>query len=477
MSAKSLKHAIETKQKALEINLDEQVYGSFAEIGAGQEVARHFFRAGAAAGTIAKTMSAYDKKYSDEIYGAEPNGRYVCESRLRKMLQHEYDLLEQRLRTDRPSTLFFTFADTISAINYRKTNKGHGWIGLRFQLNPAEKPNDIILHVKMHDNDNSLQQQAVGILGVNLIYACFRYADNIDLLVQSLMDSLRDRVDIDMLRVQGPHFSRIDNRLLCLKMVRYGLSNVTMFNADGLPIHPSETLYKQSLLVVRGSFRPMTLVNVDMIKTASEQFKNEPDVDAERITTVAEITLTNLALDGEIDEQDFLDRATLLCAQRQIVLVTNCEKHQKLIDYFADYRITKLGLVIGVRILLDLINETYYQNVDGSLLLAFGALFNRHVKMYVYPVHQEGSGELMNCQNLPIPEGIKFLYRHLQDAKHIEDLRDFNPDLLHIYSKEVLKLLRSDDDGWDRMVPKAIAQIIREQCLFNFPCQRLEFEY
>ncbi len=473
----AIQQAIETKQKALEINLDEQIYGSFAEIGAGQEVARHFFRAGAAAGTIAKTMSAYDKKYSDEIYGAEPNGRYVCESRLRKMLSHEYDLLEQRLRQDRPNTLFFAFADTISAINYRKTNKGHGWIGLRFQLNPNEKPNDILLHVKMHDNDNSLQQQAVGILGVNLIYACFRYADNIDKLVQTLMDSLRDRIDIDMIRVEGPQFRHIDNRLLCLKMVRFGLTNVTMFNAAGKPMHASESLYKQSLLVVRGSFRPITLVNVDMIKTATEQFKTEPDVDAERITVVAEITLDNLALDGGIDEQDFLDRAELLCAQGLTVLVTDCEKHQKLINYFSDYRITKLGMVIGVRVLLDLINETYYQNVDGSLLLAFGALFNRHVKMYVYPVHQEGSDELMNCGNLPIPEGIKFLYRHLQNAKHIEDIRNFNPDLLHIYSKEVLKLLRSDDYGWDKMVPRNVAMLIRDKCLFNFPCQRLEFEY
>ena len=214
-----------------------------------------------------------------------------------------------------------------------------------------------------------------------------------------------------------------------------------------------------------------------MIKTATEQFKTEPDVDAERITVVAEITLDNLALDGNIDEQDFLDRTELLCAQGLTVLVTDCEKHQKLINYFSEYRITKLGMVIGVRILLDLINETYYQNVDGSLLLAFGALFNRHVKMYVYPVHQEGSSELMNCHNLPIPEGIKFLYQHLQNAKHIEDIRSFNSDLLHIYSKEVLKLLRSDDHGWEDMVPRTVVSLVREKCLFNFPCQRLEFEY
>jgi hypothetical protein len=473
-----IQHTIETKQKALEINLDPIIYGAFAEIGAGQEVARHFFRAGAAAGTIAKTMSAYDKKYSDDIYGAESHGRYVCESRLYKMLTHEYDLMEERLRDERPNTTFFAFADTISAINFKKTNKGHGWMGLRFQLDSTQAPNDIVLHVKMMDNDNGLQQQAVGILGVNLIYACFRYHNDVDMLVKSLLDGLRDRVEVDMLRISGSHFRDIDNRVICLKMVKYGLSAVTMFNHVGEPIHPSEVLYKQSLLVVRGSYRPTTLVNMDMIKAATEQFKQEIEVDALRVTTLAEITLDNLMQDGELDENDFLDRVTLLCAQRQMVLVTNCEKHEKLINYFADYRIPKLGLVVGAQILLNIVNETYYQNLHGSLLLAFGALFNHNVKMYIYPVRQSmEETTLMNCSNLPIPEGIKFLYRYLLESKHIEDVHDVHPELLHIYSKDVLRMIRNDEAGWERLVPATVAKLIKDQCLFNYPCQNIQIAY
>ncbi len=166
---------LETEQKALEINLDEKVYGSFAEIGAGQEVARHFFQVGAAAGTIAKTISAYDKVMSDKIYGIESTGRYVCESRVYKMLDHEYELMESRLENDRPNSCFFAFADSVAAINYQRTIRGSGWLGIRFQLSPGGVPNDLVIHVKMLDNDNQLQQQAIGILGVNLIYACYRY--------------------------------------------------------------------------------------------------------------------------------------------------------------------------------------------------------------------------------------------------------------------------------------------------------------
>ncbi len=468
---------IETNQKALEINLDASIYGTFAEIGAGQEVARHFFRAGAAAGTIAKTMSAFDKKFSDEIYGAEPHGRYVCQSRLHKMLGHEYDLMKERLRNERPSTCFFAFADTISAINFHKTNVGHGWIGLRFQLDPLQdEPNDVILHVKMLDNDTGLQQKAVGILGVNLLYASYRYHNDIDKYIQSLTDGLRDRIQIDMLQITGSSFAGLDNRLVSLKLVKYGLTNVAMFDKNGANVHPSEVLHKHNLLIVRGSYRPVTYVNTDMLASASKQF-NATVADTSKITRFAEITLDNLKEDGEIDEADFLDRAKLLCAINQPVLITNCEQHHKLVQYFADYKIQKIGLVVGARPLLHLINTTFELNENGSLLTAFGDLFNSNVKMYVYPAQQEGTADLMTCKNLPIPEGIKFLYRYLLEAKHIEDLDTYDVNTLNIYSREVLKMLRSDEEGWENMLPKEVAEIIKTDCLFNFPCQRLEFDY
>ena len=469
--------ALETEQKALEINLDDGVYGTFAEIGAGQEVARHFFQAGAAAGTIAKTMSAYDKVYSDNIYGQEASGRYVCESRLYKMLDHEYELMHSRLQNEMPGCNFFVFADTVSALNYSKTVQGDGWLGLRFQLNPDAEPNDIVLHVKMLDNDTKLQQQAVGILGVNLVYACFRYNDEAEVMLVSLLDNLHDRVVIDMVRITGPEFQNLDNRWISLMLVKHGLSNVAIFGPDGRNVHASEFLYKKNVLVVRGSFRPATLVNQDMIQSSWQQFRNEKEVDARSAVLLAEITMDNLRVNGVLDEKDFLDRAEVLCAMGQTVVISNCEDHQKLISYFSDFKIRKVGLVIGVRQLLEVINNKYQANHDGRLLTSFGELFTRNIKMYVYPAMQEGSEELMTSVNLPVPEGIKFLYQHLLDSEQIVDIKGFNTEVLHIFSRNVLELLQADEDNWDKMVPEKVGKLIKENCLFGFPSQKLEFEY
>lgn len=471
------RQVLEPEQKALEINLDSNIYGAFAEIGAGQEVARFFFKVGAAAGTIAKTMSAYDKVVSDDIYGPEPSGRYVCESRLYKMLDHEYSLMINRLRDERPETKLFAFADTVSAINYSRTIKGSGWVGIRFQLEPDGEPNEVVLHVKMQDKNNTLQQQAVGILGVNLLYACYNYNDDPETFIISLMDQLHGRVRIDLIRMDGVDFSAIDHRLLSLYLVKNNLCDVAMFNAEKRNVHASGFLYKRHIQVVRGSFRPITHVNLDMLNRSFEQFKAEEDVEARKAVLLTEITIDNLRSDGEIDEKDFLDRTELLCDLGMTVMVTNCTERYKLIDYLSDYKIQKFGQVIGAREVLNLINEKYYQNKDGRLLAAFGELFSHNVKLYVYPSLQEGSSELMNSKNLPIPEGITFLYQHLLERGQIDDVNNVNTDILHIFSKEVLQMLQTDEPGWEKMVPARVAKLIREECLFNFPCQRMEFEY
>ena len=472
-----MRQLLETEQKALEINLDPDIYGTFAEIGAGQEVARHFFQVGAAAGTIAKTMSAYDKTYSDKIYGEEASGRYVCEARLYKMLDHEYGLMESRLGNERHGTNFFAFADTVAAINYTRTIKGNGWLGIRFQLQPGGAPNDLVLHVRMLDNDNQLQQQAIGILGVNLIYACFRYNDDPEVLLQSLMDSLHGRVKIDMVRLTGPDFETLDNRLLSLWMVKNKLTDVAMFGPDRQNVHPSEFLYKKHLMLVRGSFRPATLVNLDMIKASYQQFRNEANVDPKRSFLLTEITLDNLRSIGELDEQDFIDRAELLNTLNQTVVISDCKKYQNMVAYLSDYKIQQLGIVMGVSELLDLINNKYYQNMDGRLLAAFGELFTKNIKFYVYPARQEGSGELITTQSIPVPEGVKFLYRHLLDNNQVVDVDGFNPNILHIFSKEVLHMLQKGEDGWESMVPTQVANLIKEQYLFGYPAERIEFEY
>ncbi|WP_116128342.1 TonB-dependent receptor [Lewinella sp. IMCC34183] len=467
---------LETEQKALEINLNPKIYGTFAEIGAGQEVARHFFQVGAAAGTIAKTMSAYDKVYSDQIYGVEPSGRYVCESRIHKMIDHEYDLMVDRLRHDRPETNFFVFADTVAAINYTRTIRGNGWLGLRFELSPNGGANDLLLHARMLDNDNQLQQQAIGILGVNMIYGAYQLHDDPEALVESLLDGLKGRIAIDMIVLKGPDFT-VDNRLLSLWLVKHGLTDITMFDPRGRSIHPSEFLYRKAVMVVRGSFRPTTLVNADMLESGYRQFRSEEHIDPSTSFLLTELTLDNLQHSAELNERDYLHRATLLNALGQTVIISNYHRYGDLIEYLSLYKVSPLGIVVGVNDLLQLISEKYYANQDGRLLAAFGEIFTRNVKLYVYPAQQEGSADLMTAENVPIPEGVKFLYRHLIDSGQIVDIERFNPDILHIYSRNVLDMIRAGEDGWEKMVPERVAKLVKEDCLFGYPSEKLEFEY
>ena len=459
---------LKTEQKALEMNLDNMIYGTFAEIGAGQEVARNFFQVGAAAGTIAKTMSAYDKGFSDAIYGKEDSGRYVCESRLYKMLDHEYKLMDERLGEMCHMATFFVFADTVSAINYARTIKGNGWLGVRFQHKPCSESNDLAIHVKMLDNDNKLQQEAIGVLGVNLIYACFRYKDNPEQMVQSLMDGLEGRVSVDFIKATGPAFEHVENRLLALYLVKHGLTEVTMFDEHKESIHASEFLYKKALMVVRGNFRPPTLVTQDVVKSSFEQFLKEDFVDPDRAYNMAEITLDYLQdSNGTIDDKDFLDRTELICALGYKVLVSNCSNHQKLINYLGDYKIKNLGLVIGVRELLEIINDKYHNNQDGRLLVAFGELFTRNIKIYTYPALQDDGETILNTTNLPVPEGIKFLYKHLTDSNQIVDIEDYESDMLYIDPTIVYHNISKGNDGWQNKVPAELVDLIVENKLFR----------
>lgn len=459
---------LKTEQKALEINLNNMIYGTFAEIGAGQEVARNFFQVGAAAGTIAKTMSAYDKEFSDAIYGKEESGRYVCESRLYKMLDHESKLMDERLGDMCNMATFFVFADTVSAINYSRTIKGNSWMGVRFQHKPCSEFNDLVIHVKMHDNDNKLQQEAIGALGVNLIYACFHYRDNPEHMVKSLMDGLDGRVTIDMIRADGPVFEKVENRLLSLYLVKHNLTEVTIFDEHKNSNHASEFLYKKALMVVRGNFKPPTLVTQDVMKSSFKQFKNEDYIDPDKAYNITEITLDNLRDEnGEIDDQDFLDRTELICALGYKVIVSDCSNHQKLINYLGDYKIKKLGLVIGVKELLEIINEKYHGNQDGRLLVAFGELFTRNIKIYVYPALLDDGETLLTTENLPVPQGIKFLYKHLTDSEQIVDVEDYEEEMLYINPTIVHENISKGRDGWQNKVPKELVDLILEKNVFR----------
>ena len=467
---------LKTEQKALEINLNPSIYGTFAEIGAGQEVARNFFQAGAAANTIAKTMSAYDKTYSDAIYGVEPSGRYVCESRLYKMLDHEWNLLEERLQSNRPNTNFFVFSDTVTTINFTKTVKGQGWLGLRFQLSPGSFPNDLVVHVKLEDNDTRLQQEAIGILGVNILYAAFYHNKDTVSFIQSLHDGLKGRAIIDLVRLKGPDFAHVDNRLLSFYLVRYGLTDVAMFDENRMSIHGSEFLYRKSLMVVRGHFKPPTVVTLDVFRSGFEQFRNESYVDPEKSCIMAELTLDNLHKDIEkVSEADFIERTEMLCQLGYKVMITNCTNHQALISYLEDFKITTTGLVIGVRELLEIINEKYYQNQDGRLLVAFGELFTRNIKIYAYPALAEDRKQMLTAGNLPVPEGITFLYKHLLNSHQIAEIEKYDSDLLQILPQNVLGLIKSGDTSWETLVPAQLVGLIKEKEYFGYKSETNTF--
>jgi len=466
---------IGTKQKALAINLDPHIYGSFAEIGAGQDVAANFFKAGGSSGTIAKTMSAYDMTFSDAIYGVQQVRRYVSEQRLISMLDHEYSLLIERLAIQRgDTTTFFAFSDTVSALNYHKTNDGHGWMGVRFQLKPNGPFNDVVIHVKLLDNDNNLQQQAVGILGVNLMYACFYYHENPPVFLLSLMDGLsRDRIQIDMVRFEGPDFVKVDNRLMSLHLVKYGFSDVAVFGPDGKNLQPSEALYKKHIVVIRGRFRPIINVHLDMLNNGLKQFLQEPDVDKTNVAVVAELTLQSLkernaGEAAEIDEKDFLDRVDILCSMGQTVLISDFHEYYKLVAYLSKITKLKMGVVLGYPNLEYIFSEEHYHDLAGGILESFATLFSRKVKLFIYPTLRDGM--IYNCLRFYPPPHLIDLYRYLIANNKIEDIRHYNENNLHIQTDKVLQLIKQGAEGWEEFVPAEVATMIKDRCLFGFYC-------
>ncbi|MGC6429382.1 MAG: TonB-dependent receptor [Flavobacteriales bacterium] len=456
-------------QKALQINLDSSIYGTFAEIGAGQEVVRHFFRAGGASGTIAKTMSAYDKDFSDAIYGKEVDGRYVCKSRLKKILTQEYGLIETRLdRSQYPETRYFTFANTITTINYTKTNNGHGWIGCKFQIDPNKPANEVILHVNLNDKDSKLQQEVIGTMGTNLIYGCFNYYNNPKLLLKSLYDNLsRDNVEIDMIQMEGPDFEKVDNRLLSLTLVKEGMTDAVIFGADGKNQQPSDVLYKKNILTIRGSFRPVTKVNLDMMQNGYDAFIQENRVKKENVLLLFEITLNNLKMDGDIDEKDFLDRADILCSLGHTVLISNYKKYYKLVEYYSNFTKNRMGLIIGVNNLLEIFDDKYYRNLNGGILEAFGILFTRDLKIYLYPYQPTQNQELLNSSNIPIHQKLRPLYKYLLKNKKIIDL-EYKKSVLQIFSRDILSQISENSELWVKGVPKGVDEIIKKKKLFGY---------
>lgn len=457
------------KDKALRINLNTSIYGTFAEIGAGQETVRHFFRAGGSSGTIAKAMSAYDKDFSDAIYGIETDGRYVTESRVKKMLTHEVRIMEERLKRDKhPNKLFFSYANTVATIDFAKQFKGHGWVGIKYQLEPDEDYNEIILHFRFKETDARLQQETLGILGVNLIYGAFYKHNDPKKLLRYLYDHLdKDQLEIDTINFSGPRFADVDNRLMSLQLVKNGMTDAVMFNPDGVNVLPAAVLYKKNILALRGSFRPVTKVNIDMYQKSYQTFLEENKVDAEQTLVVFEITLSNLRSEGEIDERDFLDRAELLCSMGQTVMISNFQEYYRVVEYFSAYTKAHMGLAMGVNNLVDIFDEKYYRHLSGGILEAFGKLFYRDMKVYLYPMKDE-EGNVINSENLMVHPRMKELYKFFKFNGKVEDIRNVDTDILDIFSREVLKMISKGQPGWEPMLPAGIAEIIKKNHLFGY---------
>jgi hypothetical protein len=458
---------IDTHQKALQINLDATQYGTFAEIGAGQEVARWFFRVGGAAGTIAKTISAYDMTISDAIYG--PTERYVSRQRLRTMLDYEFGLMRERLAGKRgASTRFFVFADTVTARSYRQKAECHGWMGVRFQTQPGSETSEIIIHVRMLDKENLQQQEALGIMGVNLIHGAFNLHGDPTEVVRSLVDNLTpDRVDVDMIKFSGQAFANVDNRLMSLELVQQGLADAAMFTADGEVVQAAEVLHKKAILVERGSFRPVTKVTLDMLESATAEFVQEPQVQGQSVVVLMEMTLKNLSDEGVINHQDFLARADLLGALGKTVLISKYGEFYRLASYLFRYTKELIGVAMGVPTLRELFEEKFYADLEGGILESFGRLFKNQLKLYVYPLLDVPSNSLITAANVRVAPHLRHLYAYMLENQHIQPLRGYNEQHLPIFSRDVLDRIRRHDPSWEEMVPPEVARLMKERNLFG----------
>lgn len=454
-------------QKALAINLDKSRYGTLAEIGAGQETARWFFRVGAAAGTIASAMSAYDMTFSDAIYGKAK--RYVSRERLEAMLCREYDLLLERLKEKRgDSTAFFAFANTVAARSYSRDVDGEGWIGIRFQSKEHEIHSQIDIHVSLHSSSYLQDQEMLGILGVNLIYGALYMHEHPESLLKSLLDNIAPgSAEIDMIDFSGPAFAEVDNRLMALYLVQHGLSNAAMFNSQGKVVQIADSLWQKSVLIERSRFQPPTKLTVDLMESAYQAFSNEDNVDADQIVTLGEMTLHDLSEEGEIDVKDFLSRAELLCALGWDVLISNYGECYRLAQYLFRFTDKPIALAMGVPLLKRIFRENYYKDLPGGILESFGRLFKNDLRFYVCPMYDNDLGKLQGINDLQVAPHLQHLYKHLLDNGFVRPLDSVKKKNLEIFSHEVLEKIRNDDQEWRGQVPEHVANIISAKSLFS----------
>jgi hypothetical protein len=459
-----------TSQKALRLNLDDKKYGTIVEIGAGQEVARQFFLAGAAAGTIAKTMSAYDMKFSDAIYGVQSDGRYVSKDRVKAMMEQELDLVLERVSDVRSkSSRYFAYAATVSAKSFNRQNECHAWCGIRIQMYPGAEPSNIKVHVRMHDDNAEAQQQALGILGVNLIYAAYYYFENPKMIIDSLTDSIKPgRIEIDSIEFVGPYFEDLDNRAINLHLIRSWKTRAIMFTPDGSITVPADMLYKKNVITIRGSFRPVTSLNLDMIEQGKKAFLEQSGVTDKNTIVIAEISLNDAkGNDNHVPEEDLVQRVQILNALGYNVMISDYTRYFKLREYFRQYTKMEIGIVVGMINLKQIFDEDSYRGVEGGILEGFGKLFPDNTRMFIYP-ELNPEGEIREFSSLKVQEHLRFLYRHLLENDFLTGLETSDIDLFNIYSRDILKQLKSGRGDWENQVPKLVAEQIIEHGFFGF---------
>jgi hypothetical protein len=458
------------RDKALRINLDEKKYGTIAEIGAGQEVARNFFVAGAAAGTVAKTISAYDMTFSNAIYGVQKDGRYVSKARVRAMMEQEFALVLERVGDSRSkSSRFFTYAATVAAKSFNRANECHAWCGVRLQMYPGAEPSDIVIHVRMFDDNAEAQQQALGVVGVNLIYAAYYYFEDPKRIIDSLTDNLKaDRIEIDSIEFNGPYFDDVDNRAKNIHLIRSWKTRAVIFTPDGKVAVPAELFYKKNVLTTRGSFKPVTKLNVDMIEQGKKAFLKMDQVNANNTMLIAEISINDIhGNDANVSEEDLIERVKLLNQLGYNVIISDYTRYFSLRAYFRQFTQLQIGIVVGMINITQIFNEEVYKSLEGGILEGFGKLFPDHTRLFVYP-EIDKKGDLNNLTKVKVPDNLHHLYLHLLENGFIKGIDCSDKKLFEIYSREILKQIDNGLGPWQKQLPDGIADTIIKNKLFGF---------
>jgi len=464
----NMTNTLSTKEKSVHINIDSKYYGAIAEIGGGQETARHLFQAGGASNTVAKSISAYDKLFSDHFYNQGAPSRYVAEDRVKKMVDYEYGELIEIL-DKKNSQKFFAFANTVETLNFTKTNQGNGWLGIAVEGSDRHHPNKIFIHVKLHENDTLLQQYTLGTLGINLIYGgLFQWEDPRKILL-SLLDNLdTDRVEVDYVYVEGPDMDWVDNRLLNLMLVSNDMTPAIMFDQTGKVQQPGDMLYKKNVIVLRGYFRPINNLGMEFIEDSLVNFKRDEDYKSDNTIAFCEISLKYLMQNEKVDEKDFLHRVDLLNMMGQSVMISKFYRYFQLVKYFAQFKLIKLRIVVGLPTFDKILDKSNYTDLRGGLLEATGALFQENVKVYLYPYIDMNSGKVIYPEDSHFSEENSLLWQYLNVTKKILILKSIPPKNLEISSEYIAKLIENGDESLINYVPEKVFQHIKDNKLFGY---------